>query len=362
MSDKPAGEFIPNSFQVPNLYIDALYPLLDHEEQAMLIFACRRIFGWQKRTDRISASQFADGCDMNVNTVADRLKNLSEYKVFILVNENDQKENAGPEWALQLSSSAVDWDGLKVRKEEKARKNQARIQAARAKLQDKKVEDTPPVPQEPSCPTGDPPSCPTGTQNPIKSIKNICADAQDKTLEPAKPDEQAKSKSVAEPEKPAEQPQPKSTPEPKKRGDLMDGILHFAAVGADPQVALRARVSEYPADVQQTLLWLAEIFSWPIAAIPARPLRSNQGGKYAQWILELREMNEVITGHGKPALEAAAKVSENLSISHPAMLNWCLPAEVGKLSKKRASEKREFTPAVVDTPLTRALATFVPRQ
>jgi hypothetical protein len=211
MSD--SSKFVPNSFQVPNLYVDSLFQLLDGEEISILMFACRRIFGWQKRTDRISSGQFAEGCGLHIDTVTDRLKSLAKYRILIRVSENNPRLNEGPEWGLQLDENAVDWDGLEARKAEKEQKNQKRIEAARAKMAQKKAENaadnqpkddqippadnTPPADNHP--PSHEPPT-PTlsdkatpypvgqGTQKPIKpNIKsNISADAQN-APEPKKP-------------------------------------------------------------------------------------------------------------------------------------------------------------------------------
>jgi hypothetical protein len=141
-----------------------------------------------------------------------------------------------------------------------------------------------------------------------------------------------------------------------KKGDLLDGMLHFAAVASDPGVALEARILEYPTDVQETLRTLTELYFWPVGAIPGKP-RSGKGGQYAAWINELRNINQIIGGYGKEALEATTAPCAGLSISRPAGITWCLAGEIGKIAKR---EQRK--PAVVDTPLTRTLENFVPRK
>ena len=79
---------LPNTFQTPNLYIDKVYPLLGHQEQALLIYACRRIFGWQKTTDRISLSLFADDCTMSVDMAALYVANLTRFGILLRVAEH----------------------------------------------------------------------------------------------------------------------------------------------------------------------------------------------------------------------------------------------------------------------------------
>lgn len=141
------------------------------------------------------------------------------------------------------------------------------------------------------------------------------------------------------------------------KGDVFDGMMHFGSIAADPQAALTARIQEYPPDCQGTLRDLADLFAWPLAAIPAKPARGGKGGEYAQWINEIRDINEVMAGHGRAALEAAKFACSNLSISHPAGIRWCLPAEVGKIIRHRQSQPAP----IAETPLSQALRNYQPR-
>jgi replication protein O len=52
---------IPNSTQVPNFLMDELLPIVDSAEWKVISFICRKTYGWQKREDRISLSQFESG-------------------------------------------------------------------------------------------------------------------------------------------------------------------------------------------------------------------------------------------------------------------------------------------------------------
>ena len=51
----------PNTFQTPNEYVDKYLYLLTSDECKVLLYAVRRIFGFNKDQDRIAVSQFADG-------------------------------------------------------------------------------------------------------------------------------------------------------------------------------------------------------------------------------------------------------------------------------------------------------------
>ena len=61
--NKSPSNFVPNSFQIPNIYIDHVIPYLTSEEWRVLSFAIRHILGWQdKIADRqayISLSRFS---------------------------------------------------------------------------------------------------------------------------------------------------------------------------------------------------------------------------------------------------------------------------------------------------------------
>lgn len=140
-----SNEFIPNSFQVPNAYIDRFMALLEPEEFCVLIYAARRIFGFQKRSDRISVSQFSaglvsrktgarldDGTGLNRTTVMRALDNLVRFRLMEKLEENDPKTNAGALYALQLDSDAVDWDALVARKAAKFAASAARAGRARS--------------------------------------------------------------------------------------------------------------------------------------------------------------------------------------------------------------------------------------
>lgn len=85
---KPA--FIPNSTQIPNILIDFVFPHIPFAERACLLYICRRTYGFRKKSDRISLTQFVkgikgkDGKQLDYGAVGSRksaeraLKNLRE--------------------------------------------------------------------------------------------------------------------------------------------------------------------------------------------------------------------------------------------------------------------------------------------
>lgn len=53
------SDFIPNSFQIPNVLIDDLLPYLTPREFSCLVIIIRKTQGWHKQSDYISITQFA---------------------------------------------------------------------------------------------------------------------------------------------------------------------------------------------------------------------------------------------------------------------------------------------------------------
>jgi hypothetical protein len=132
--------------------------------------------------------------------------------------------------------------------------------------------------------------------------------------------------------------QPTASSQTQRKGDMMDGILHFAGVAAQ-KTAIEARLPEYPPDVQDTLKALADLWGWP--EIPTRPVRGGKGGAYAQWILELREINGLIAGHGREALEATHRAwkKSGFTVAHPGALTKTIFAAVSELNQRKARAK-----------------------
>lgn len=73
---------IPNSTQIPNILLDFVIPNLPEAEGKCLFYICRRTFGFQKESDRISFSQFIDGLKTRDNQILDYGTGLSRASVF----------------------------------------------------------------------------------------------------------------------------------------------------------------------------------------------------------------------------------------------------------------------------------------
>jgi len=132
MTDAPAqSKILPNSFQTPNYFVDELMRLLTGNEQKCLSVVCRKTFGWQKRSDRISKSQIVDLAGLSDAAVDECMAALVRYGVVVRVREN--VNNLGVEWAPQTDDSRIDLDGLNVRLTERRGINAQRAAKARAK-------------------------------------------------------------------------------------------------------------------------------------------------------------------------------------------------------------------------------------
>jgi hypothetical protein len=177
MSD---STFEPNTFQTPNEYVDRYLPYLTGEEVKVLLYATRRILGFQKRQDRISISLFTDGMrsrndevlDMGTGlsneTVIKCLANLVEFGLLVRLQENDNKKNEGVLWSLQWKKANVNEKALMERATKKAESQKSKMEKARSMRQ------TPPNDIERGSGNGieDPSPCGIETQNPEETQGN----------------------------------------------------------------------------------------------------------------------------------------------------------------------------------------------
>ena len=81
MDEKNKHNLIPNSTPLPNIILDKVIPLIPDAEARCLIYICRRTFGFQKESDRISFSQFIGGIKDRRGIVLDYGTGLSRQSV-----------------------------------------------------------------------------------------------------------------------------------------------------------------------------------------------------------------------------------------------------------------------------------------
>ena len=150
------SDFIPNSYQTPNAYVDRFMHLLTAEEWKVLSYTARRIFGFRKvnHQDRISLSQYTDGVHtkdkkqldygtgLSKPAVMAALIKLKEYRLIIEVQPGNKAKNLAPLYELQLDSALVDLAGLEARAEQSRSRNLKKTTTARVKAAEKYAADT----------------------------------------------------------------------------------------------------------------------------------------------------------------------------------------------------------------------------
>lgn len=145
------SKFLPNSFSTPNAYCDEYMYLLTPEEWKVLSYAARRIFGFQKRQDRISLSQFCtgtrstetgdvldNGTGLSKPAVMKALGTLAQYGLIVKLADNNARTNEGDLWSLQLDSAQVDQAGLLARRNQHRSSRAAATQPARRAAESKR--------------------------------------------------------------------------------------------------------------------------------------------------------------------------------------------------------------------------------
>lgn len=132
----PQEHFIPNSFQTPNAFVDKLMPYLTSDEWKVLTYAMRRIFGFNKRQDRIALSQFTDGVENSEGELLDEgtgmsrplvvaaLGELVKYRVLICLGSNHE----GTLYALPIENMNIDFDGLRKRRDDMRELSRKRVE------------------------------------------------------------------------------------------------------------------------------------------------------------------------------------------------------------------------------------------
>ena len=76
-------KLIPNSTQLPNIINDFLIPQLPEAETRIILYICRRTFGFHKEEDRIAFSQFMNGIRTIDGRLLDRGTGLARASVNI---------------------------------------------------------------------------------------------------------------------------------------------------------------------------------------------------------------------------------------------------------------------------------------
>lgn len=128
------GNF-PNTFQVPNAFVDDYLILLTKDEALCLLVAAREILGWKdKRLDKkahISLSQFRRYVPTTRGAISKALKSLCQYHILTAIGK---PTSDGQEYEITAvtNDAAVDVDGLQKRQAEQFKKTHDKTEKARA--------------------------------------------------------------------------------------------------------------------------------------------------------------------------------------------------------------------------------------
>jgi hypothetical protein len=136
------ARFVPNSFQTPNIHVDAVMELVTGDEYKVLDFATRHILGWREnissREADISLSRFEKGfvdksgqryggCGLSRPALVTILDDLVRFGLLVKVGKPGK---TGQRWRL---GDSPDWAALESRRNLKKTANQKRTSEARQK-------------------------------------------------------------------------------------------------------------------------------------------------------------------------------------------------------------------------------------
>lgn len=101
-----------NYTKIPNELLEAcMSEALNDSERRILLFLIRKIYGWNKTSDRISNSQIEKSLNLAHSTVSLTLKRLKEVGIIKLVQAGKSKKNPN-KWSLDLTDFATKLVGM----------------------------------------------------------------------------------------------------------------------------------------------------------------------------------------------------------------------------------------------------------
>lgn len=136
------SKFIPNTTPVPNILMDEIWQYLKPAEKDVLLYLCRRTYGFHRDRERISITQFTDGkfsrdgkrldhgsATGRATTIA-ALKSLTELGLITQTKPAVRfppSQRRAAEWAVTTSEETVNWPDLITRKEAKSEADYKRM-------------------------------------------------------------------------------------------------------------------------------------------------------------------------------------------------------------------------------------------
>jgi hypothetical protein len=93
--------FVPNSFQTPNVIVDRLLSHMSGPQTKILLLVCRKTFGWGKRVDRISFTQFEAEAGVSRSSVYELLEIFTRSGLLLKTSTGTRQTNG---WRLNLEA------------------------------------------------------------------------------------------------------------------------------------------------------------------------------------------------------------------------------------------------------------------
>lgn len=303
----------PNYTQTPNNFFDML-PDMEHSEVNVTLVMIRHTFGFHRSEFKMSISKLAAAAGLSRNAAKDGAEAAERRGTFRRANPDAQTE---AEWELIVGQSE---DGQPV---------------------------TPliewPADGQSVTPIGQPVTIDGSTNDSQVGVKEI-KEIKNKEKEGARG---------------MKNPNTGNRTDAVVKGDVFDGLVHFAAAGEAQALAsgisvdMLDRLNEYPEDVRFTLKIISSLCSWLPVAIPS----SKNKSQFELWIVELREINMQLGGTGEKGLNAAYKVFKDWTVARPGAILAAVKSEAGKVSK--TDQASAFTG--VQTPFAQSLNNRTPK-
>ena len=103
MNDQHRKLESPNFTQIPNAIFDHWIPKLKPTATIVLVILCRKIFGWHKTSDAISANQLIKCTGLSKPTLIAALKELESHELITKIQTTDERGCRPNEFKLKIN-------------------------------------------------------------------------------------------------------------------------------------------------------------------------------------------------------------------------------------------------------------------
>jgi hypothetical protein len=131
MNDMADELLIPNATQIPNAILDLLVPFLHDREARVLMYLCRRTYGFQRQSDQVSLTQFVEGLRTEERCLdfgagvsrRHTIRTLAFLKALGIVEQLEGGQGRGriPVYRINLTCDLMEWLRLMSQCPEQAR-------------------------------------------------------------------------------------------------------------------------------------------------------------------------------------------------------------------------------------------------